>query len=181
MGGMDSAVAFTAALTVTAAGGIVTHRMMRSAAVSRPVVDGQALRRTHERRAKTYTEFSTAAGQIAAMVMVWSHLPQDARPHALDQARAHLQALRVQHVAVLADSDTGIREAAAAVVADSERLVDALVLDADPGPEELRLAAAQDLTLPFLRACREYLEAESERHFGLRPAAGRSLFARLAR
>jgi hypothetical protein len=183
MGAMDSAVAFTAALAITAVGGIVAHRMMRvstSAAVPRPVVDGQALRRTHERRAETYTEFSTTAGQIAATVMLWPHLPQAARPHALDQARAHLQKLCAQHAAVLADSDTGIRDAAAAVVADSERLVDALVLDADPGPEELRLAAAQDLTLPFLRACREYLEAESERHFGLRPAAGRSLFGRLS-
>ncbi|MFI1004406.1 hypothetical protein ACIP10_17655 [Streptomyces galbus] len=49
------------------------------------------------------------------------------------------------------------------------RLVDALALDIDPGPEELRLAAAQDLTLPFFRACRAYLEAESARHFGVRP------------
>ncbi|MFH0179114.1 hypothetical protein [Streptomyces cacaoi] len=46
-----------------------------------------------------------------------------------------------------------------------------------PGPV---VAAQRGLTAPLLRACREYLETESNWHFGLRPTAGRSLSGRLA-
>jgi len=183
MRGMDSTTAFAAALAVVAAGGAVAFFARRGGAAAvqeRLTPDNDAYRRLRDQRSEMYVEFSTAAGKIAATVMLWSHLPQAARPHALDQANAHMQELRARHAGVLADSDTDIRDAADAVVADCERLIGALVLDADPGPEELRLAAERNgLTLPFLRACREYLDTEAERHFGLRPT-GRSLFGRLS-
>ncbi|MGX4695190.1 hypothetical protein [Streptomyces sp. JNUCC 63] len=55
------------------------------------------------------------------------------------------------------------------------RLVDVLTLDAPVGPA----SAAPMLSPAFLVACREHLDAEAERHFGVR-SAWRSLFARLS-
>ncbi|MFI6360500.1 hypothetical protein ACIBJF_50140 [Streptomyces sp. NPDC050743] len=47
--------------------------------------------------------------------------------------------------------------------------------DAESGPA----APLKQTTMLFLTACREYLGAEAEQRFGLRPT-GRSLFARLS-
>lgn len=154
--GMDAPTAFLAALAITTAGGAVTTRTIRlrakrSAADSQR--DGEAYRHTHDRRRETYVEFSMTAGRIADAVALWADTPAAARPGVLDEARAHLQELRTLH--------------AAAVVANSERLVDGLDLDADPAPELLTLALSERQSLPFLRACREYEEAESARYFGV--------------
>jgi hypothetical protein len=131
--------------------------------------DGEAYRRIHDRRRETYAEFATTANQITNAVALWPATPAAARPGVLDEARARLQELHAQHTAVLLDSSPAVRDAAAAVVAECERLVDGLDLDADLIPE-LQTASLREwdaLTLPFLRACREYQEAESARYFGV--------------
>ncbi|MFF4057670.1 hypothetical protein ACFYZ0_18175 [Streptomyces sp. NPDC001708] len=167
---MDAPTAFLAALAITAAGGAVTTRTIRLRAKRAAADfqrDGEAYRRTQDRRRETYVEFSMTAGRIADAVALWADMPAAARPGVLDEARAHLQELRTRHAAVLLDSSPAVREAAAAVVANSERLVDGLDLDADPAPELLTLALSERQSLPFLRACREYREAESAPYFGV--------------
>ncbi|MFC9280890.1 hypothetical protein [Streptomyces collinus] len=169
---MDAPTAFLAALAVTAAGGAVTTRMIRLSARRATLDfqrDGEAYRRVHDRRRQTYAEFATTAGRIADTVALWPATPPAARPGVLDEARTRLQELHARHAAVLLDSGPAVRDAAAAVVADCERLVDGLDLDADLIPE-LQAASLRGwdaLTLPFLRACREYQEAESARYFGV--------------
>ncbi|MFI9754307.1 hypothetical protein [Streptomyces collinus] len=64
-------------------------------------------------------------------------------------------------------------DAAQQLLEDGRRLVDGL--DVDEAPAEPALM----LSMPFLRVARKYLEAEANRHLGLRPA-GRSLFGRLS-
>jgi hypothetical protein len=172
--GMDAPTAFLIALlaasTSAAAAGAVTTRMIRRSAerATREFQrDGEAHRRAHDQRTETYVDFSTTAGRIADTVALWPATPAEARPDVLDEALARLRELHGQYAAVLLDSGPAVQEAAAAVVADSERLVDGLTLDADPGPELLTLALRERLTMPFLRACREYQEAELARFCGV--------------
>ncbi|OVZ99545.1 hypothetical protein B9W64_37775 [Streptomyces sp. CS159] len=171
MRGMDAPTAFLAALAVTAAGGAAAARMIRLSAKRAAgdfQRDGEAYRRIHARRTQTFADFATAADQVTDAVMLWPATPPAARPAVLDDVRAHLQELHARHAAVLLDSGPAVQAAAAAVVADCERLVDGLDLDADPAPELLPLERARTgLTLPFLRACREYQEAESARYFAV--------------
>lgn len=75
------------------------------------------------------------------------------------------------------DGGPDVKAAAQQLLDECARLVHGLDLDASTGPLD---TAPRGLTMPFLHACREYLETESERHFGLRRTAGRSLFARLS-
>ncbi|MFF8399869.1 hypothetical protein [Streptomyces sp. NPDC016172] len=172
---MDAPTAFLAALLVAfaaaAAAGAVTTRMIRLSAKRAAEEfqrDGEANRRLHDQRTETYVDFATTAAQITDAVTLWPATPREARPDVLDQARAHLRELHDQHAAVLLDSGPDVQAAAAVVVAECQRLVDGLDLDADPAPEAMLLAArGRELTLPFLRACREYQEAELARYFGV--------------
>ncbi|MGA5127671.1 hypothetical protein ACPCAG_30770 [Streptomyces pseudogriseolus] len=165
---MDAATAFLAALAVTTAGGAVAARTLRLSARRAAgdfQRDGEAHRRAHARRTATYVDFATAADRIGDAVALWPATPAAARPGVLDEARGRLQELHARHGAVILDSSPAVRDAAAAVVADCERLVDGLDLDADPGPDLLALAERGRLTMPFLRAGRAYQEAESARYF----------------
>jgi hypothetical protein len=168
--GMDAPSAFLAALAITAAGGALTARMIRlsAARTARDFQrDGEAYRRVHERRTETYAEFATAADRLTNAVALWPATPAAARPDVLDQAHAHLREVHARHAAVLLDSGPDVQAAAAVVVAECERLVNGLDLDVDPAPEVMLVATrGHELTVPFLRACREYQEAESARYFG---------------
>jgi hypothetical protein len=168
--GMDAPTAFVAALAVTAAAGTVTARMIllgakRDARDFQP--NAEAYRRIHDRRKTTYVDFAMVALRITDAVGAWPTTPSAARPALLDKTREDLRELRARHTAVLLDSGADVQAAAAVVVADCERLVDGLALDAGPSPELLTRIAGGGLTMPFLEAGREYLEAESARYFGV--------------
>lgn len=174
--GMDAPTVFLVALLVAfasaAAAGAVTTRVIRLRAQRAAADfqrDGEAHRRADDRRTETYVDFSTVAGQIMDAVALWPATPATARPGVLDEARARLQELHARHAAVILDASPAVRAAATAVVAECERLIDGLDLDTDPSPELLTvsLRGADRLTRPFLRACREYQEAESARYFGV--------------
>ncbi|MFI7415300.1 hypothetical protein ACIBU0_42370 [Streptomyces sp. NPDC049627] len=176
---MDATTAFVAAFAVTAAGGVAARFLVRAgAAPAQPVPDGSAWRQTHQRRAATYAEFAEPADQISHILETWPALPPAARQPQRVAAYEHLQTLGHRHGAVLLDGGPHVQAAAQQLRDECERLVRGLDLHAPPGPVD---ESVRGLSMPFLRACREYLDAESERHFGLRRPAGRSLFARLAR
>ncbi|MFF8696185.1 hypothetical protein ACF08W_28640 [Streptomyces sp. NPDC015144] len=166
----------------TAVGAVATRFLMRvGAAPTRAprVPGGAAWREIHQRRAAMYAEFVEPADQIGHILETWPALSPAAREPQRKTAYEHLQTLALRQGAVLLDGDQGGVVVAAQQLRDEcERLVRHLDLYAPPGPVD---ESVRGLSLPFLRACREHLEAEFERHFGLRRPAGSSLFARLAR
>ncbi|MFJ4084947.1 hypothetical protein ACIP2Z_39140 [Streptomyces iakyrus] len=178
---MDATTAFVAAFAVTAAGAVAAHFLVRAGAAPTRAVrvpDGAAWRQTHQRRAAVYAEFVEPADQIGHILETWPALPPAARQPQRQAAYEHLQTLAHRQGAVLLDGGPDVQTAAQQLRDECERLVRSLDLYAPPGPVD---ETVRGLSLPFLRACREYLDAESERHFGLRRPAGRTLFARLAR
>jgi hypothetical protein len=177
---MDSTAAFVAAFAVTAAGGVAAHFAVRAGAApirAQRVPDGAAWREIHQRRAETYAEFAAPADQIGNILETWPVLSPATRQSQRETARKHLQTLERRHGLVMLDGGPDVQAAAQQLLDECARLVHGLDLDAPTDPLG---AAPRRLTMPFLRACREYLEAESERHFGLRRPTGRSLFARLS-
>ncbi|MEU3640906.1 hypothetical protein AB0H23_32370 [Streptomyces albogriseolus] len=178
---MDSAAAFTAAFALTAAAGIVARYIVRAGAPlarRQAVPDSEEGRRAHTRSRQAYIDFTEPATRIAATAELWPALDDPAaRRERRTQARELLQDLKRREPVIALDAGPDVRSAARALVEDCERLVEELDVSAPTGPV---LTLQQELTMPFLRACREYLDAESERHFALRRPAGRSLFARLS-
>ncbi|MFK0159044.1 hypothetical protein ACIQVK_44120 [Streptomyces sp. NPDC090493] len=177
---MDATTAFVAAFAVTAAGGVAAHYLVRAGAAptrAPRVPDGAAWRQTHQRRVETFTDFAEPADRIGYIVRTWPALPPRARQPQRVEAYEHLRTLEQRHGAVMLEGDPDVQAAAQQLVEECARLVRGLDFYAPPGP----LVPSLRLTQPFLAACREYLEAESERYFGLRRPAGSSLFARLVR
>ncbi|QFG13340.1 hypothetical protein SEA_GILGAMESH_148 [Streptomyces phage Gilgamesh] len=175
---MDSTTAFVAALVAAAAGGAVGSLAVRRSTPHRqPAADPAAWQRTHQRRAEAYAEFAEPAEQISHILETWPALSPASRQPQRKAAYEHLQTLGHRHDVVILDAGPDVRAAAQQLRDECDRLVRRLDLYAPPGPVD---DSVRDLAMPFLRACREYLEAESDRHFGLRRPAGRSLFARLS-
>ncbi|MFD9395023.1 hypothetical protein ACFWBB_31125 [Streptomyces sp. NPDC060000] len=177
---MDATTAFIAAFAVTAAGGAVAHFVVRAGATAareQRVPDGAAWRQIHQRRAQSYAEFVEPVDQIGHILETWPALPPAARQPQRKAAYERLQTLGHRQGAVILDGGPDVQAAARQLVDACERLVRGLDLYAPPGPVD---TSVHGLSMPFLTACREYLDAESERHFGLRRPTGRSLFARLS-
>ncbi|MFD5856100.1 hypothetical protein [Streptomyces chartreusis] len=178
---MDATTAFVAAFSVTAAGVVAARSLVRDGAAparNPRVPDGTAWRQTHQRRKAMYAEFAEPADQIGDILETWPALPPAARQAQRQAAYEHLQTLGHRQGAVILDGGPDVQATAQQLRDECEQLVRRLDVYAPPGPVD---ETVRGLSLPFLRACREYLDAESERHFGLRRPAGRSLFARLAR
>lgn len=173
---MNPTAAFAVALAVTAAGGVAARRMVR-AGRSRPSSrSGAAWREVHQRRVDLYADFAAPAEEIGRIVETWPTLPPRVRQYEVRAVREHLQTLRQRLAAVMLEGGPDVQAAANQLVDDCGRIAGTLARYAPPGPLD---TTAHGLTLPFLTAGREYLDAESERHFGLR-GSGRSLFGRLA-
>ncbi|MGW4087049.1 hypothetical protein ACWEGS_28855 [Streptomyces sp. NPDC004822] len=176
---MDATTAFVAALAVTAAAAVAARLLPRAGVARGQRVPNRTVwRQTHQRRTATYADFAEPADQIEHVLERWPALPPAARQSQRKAAYDHLQTLGHRQAAVILDGDPDVQTAAQQLRDECERLVRRLDLYAPPGPVD---ESVRGLSLPFLRACREYLDAESERHFGLRRPAGRSLFGRLAR
>lgn len=176
---MDALTAFVVAFAVTAAGGAAAHFLVRASATAareQRAPDGAAWRETHRRRAETFAGFVEPAEQIGYILKTWPVLSPKARRPQREAAREHLRTLERRQGLVALDSGPDVQAAAQQLLDACTRLVHGLDVDAPPGPAD---TTRRRLTMPFLDACREYLDAESEQYFGLRRPAGRSLFARL--
>ncbi|MGW0033015.1 hypothetical protein ACWDXD_24765 [Streptomyces sp. NPDC003314] len=177
---MSSVLAFVAAAAITAVGAFAARALVRSGtrpAARLPVPDGEAWKRVHHRRREAYTEFTEPAVQIAAIAELWPALPLEARRARQEAARKYLRDLEERRWALVLESSPAVRAAAGELAAACEELVHGLDVDAAPGPVR---PAYRDLTVPFLRVCRQHLENEDNAHFGLRRPPGTSLFARLS-
>ncbi|MGX4694716.1 hypothetical protein [Streptomyces sp. JNUCC 63] len=162
---MDSTAAFAAAFAVTAAGGIVAYYVVRTG-----VAASSRRASTNLRRAEAFLAFVEPAVEIAGIVDRWPALPTAARFEERDQARGHLQDLEQRLGAVLLEGGPDVQAAALQLVEECARLVHGLDVDAGPGPAGDPTSA---LTIPFIDACREYLDDQADRSFGLRRARRR--------
>ncbi|MFF9901298.1 hypothetical protein [Streptomyces longispororuber] len=175
---MDPTAAFAAAFAVTAAGGTAVYLAMRTGVTwprQRNVPDAAAWREAHERRVATYAEFAEPANKIADIVELWPARPVEARAAQREQAREHMQVLERRLGTVMIDSNPFVQKAARGVVEHCAYFVRHLRYDdAEPGPAD---PLKQGLMV-FLVAGREFLDSESERHFGLHRSKKRNLFAR---
>ncbi|GAA3887215.1 hypothetical protein ACWDWT_21495 [Streptomyces sp. NPDC003343] len=164
---MDAIAAFAAALTVTAAGAAVVHYAVRagaSAVREQIAPDTEEWKRSHNRRRDTFAEFAAPAEQIGHILETWPALSPLARQPQRKAAYGHLKTLERRQGLILLEGGPDVRAAAQQLLDECTRLVRRLDPYAPPGPID---ATPRGLAMPFLRACREYLEAESERHFGL--------------
>ncbi|MCP3771598.1 MULTISPECIES: hypothetical protein [unclassified Streptomyces] len=163
---MDAPTAFLAALAITTAGGAVTAFTVRAGVTmvrAQSTLGQEAWHRTHRQRREAYAEFGTIAARIATIVGLWTALPAAARPEQRDQARGYLRNLERQLGVVMLGGGRDVQTAAQQLVDQCTRLVHGLDVGAASSPAENATSA---LALPFLQACREYLDAESARHFG---------------
>ncbi|MFI8308526.1 hypothetical protein ACIF80_35035 [Streptomyces sp. NPDC085927] len=163
---MDAPTAFLAALAITTAGGAVTAFTVHAGVVmvrAQSTPSREAWHRAHRQRREAYAEFGIIAARIATIVGLWPALPTAARPEQRDQAGRYLRILERQLGVVMLGGGQEVQIAAQQLVDQCTRLVHGLDVDAAPGPAE---GATSALTLPFLQACQEYLDAESARHFG---------------
>ncbi|MFD5574960.1 hypothetical protein [Streptomyces cadmiisoli] len=176
---MDPTIALLAGFGATAVVAVVARYVIRprTTAQTRAVSPGGAAwLQTHQRCAAIYSEFAEPADATAHVLEMWPVLPAEVRLRQRKAAYEHLQTLEQRQRTVIPEGGPDVAAAAQRLVKECTRLVHDLDLNAPRGPVDV----PRHLTAQFLVAGRKYLEAESERHFGLRRTAGRSLFARLS-
>ncbi|MFG2774726.1 hypothetical protein [Streptomyces sp. NPDC048350] len=172
---MDATLAFAAAFAVTAAGALAARALRPTAA--RTIPDSAEWRRVHEERREAYADFAGVAEKVAHILETWPALPSAVRVPLGAEAREHLRTLERRLGPVTLGSSPSARAAAQQLIDECARRVAGLDADDPSCPAD---ATVRGLSMSFLEACRDHLDAETDRHFGIRQAAGRSLFARLS-